>query len=171
MAATESTRGFSGIFWRRGVFDREAGGEVGAGDRRGARAAVGLEDVAVEPERVLAELVEVDDGAEGAADEALDLNGAAVDFAAGDVAGFPLERGVRQHRILGCEPAAGDFLLFHPRGHAGLDGGGADDAREAEGDEHGAGRVWGDVGLEGDCAELVGLAAVETLSGGHSREV
>ena len=41
-----------------------AGGDVGAGDRGAARAAVGLEDVAVEPDRPLAERLEVDDARE-----------------------------------------------------------------------------------------------------------
>ena len=40
--------------------ERAAGGDVRAGDRRAARAAVGLQDVAVEPDRPLAERLEVD---------------------------------------------------------------------------------------------------------------
>jgi hypothetical protein len=51
-------------------------GDVGAGDGGGAGAAVGLEDVAVEDDGVLAECLVVDDGAQGAADEAGDLVGA-----------------------------------------------------------------------------------------------
>jgi hypothetical protein len=49
------------------------------GDRRRAGAAVGLDDVAVELDHLLAEGVEVDDGAQAAADEPLDLVGAAAD--------------------------------------------------------------------------------------------
>src|SRR5690606_39757994 len=56
-------------------------GDVGAGDGGGAGAAVGLEDVAVEDDRVLAEGLVVDDGAQGASDEAADLVGAAADAA------------------------------------------------------------------------------------------
>lgn len=52
-------------------------GDVRAGDGGGAGAAVGLEDVAVEDDGVLAECLVVDDGAQGAADEAGDLVGAA----------------------------------------------------------------------------------------------
>ena len=45
----------------------------GAGDRGGARAAVGLEHVAVDGDLALAERLQVDHGAQRAADQALDL--------------------------------------------------------------------------------------------------
>ena len=48
-----------------------------AGDRRGARAAVGLDDVAVDGDLPLAERLEIDDGAQRAADQPLDFLGAA----------------------------------------------------------------------------------------------
>ena len=57
-----------------------------AGDRGAARAAVGLEHVAVDPDRALAERLEVDHAAQRAADQALDLDGAAVGAALRDVA-------------------------------------------------------------------------------------
>ena len=57
-------------------------GDVRAADRRAARAAVGLEDVAVEPERPLAERLEVGDGAHRAADQPLDLDRAPLLLAA-----------------------------------------------------------------------------------------
>ena len=50
------------------------GGHPDAADRGAARAAVRLEHVAVEPERALAERLEVGDGADGAPDEPLDLD-------------------------------------------------------------------------------------------------
>ena len=53
------------------------GGDVRAGDRRAARAAVGLEHVAVEPERPLAERLEVADRPERPPDQPLDLDRAA----------------------------------------------------------------------------------------------
>src|SRR6266571_8546778 len=49
-------------------------GDVGAGDRRAPRPAVGLEHVAVEPQRALAECLEVCDRAQRAADQTLDLD-------------------------------------------------------------------------------------------------
>ena len=53
--------------------------DAGAGDRRGARAAVGLDDVAVDGHGDLAaETAEIDDGAQRPADEPLDLVGAAL---------------------------------------------------------------------------------------------
>ena len=48
--------------------------DVAAGDRRAAGAAVGLQHVAVDVDRALAERVEVGDAAQAAADQALDLD-------------------------------------------------------------------------------------------------
>ena len=56
-------------------------GHVGAGDRRGAGAAVGLQHVAVQGDRVLTQCGDVDDAAQAAADEPGDLVGAATDLA------------------------------------------------------------------------------------------
>ena len=39
---------------------------------------------------------------------------AAIDFSLRNIALLTLQRGIRQHRILGCDPTAGDILLFHP---------------------------------------------------------
>ena len=57
--------------------------DVAAGDRRAARAAVGLEHVAVDVDRALAERLEVDDAAQRAADQPLDLDRAPVGAARG----------------------------------------------------------------------------------------
>ena len=54
-----------------------------AGDRGAARAAVGLQDVTVDVDRALAERLEVDHPAQRAADQALDLDRAAVGPAPG----------------------------------------------------------------------------------------
>src|SRR5699024_12024975 len=62
---------------QRGVLpapaDRVGERDVRAGDRGGAGAAVGLQHVAVELDGVLPQRVEVDDRAQGAADQAGDL--------------------------------------------------------------------------------------------------
>ena len=79
--------------------------DVAAGDRRGARAAVGLEHVAVDGDRALAEPREVDDAAQRAADQALDLVRPAADAALGRFAVGALGGGARQHRVLGGDPA------------------------------------------------------------------
>ena len=75
-------------------------------DRGAACAAVGLEDVAVEPERPLAERLEVDDGAERAADQALDLDRAALLLAARRLALHAVAGRGRQERVLRRHPAA-----------------------------------------------------------------
>ena len=66
--------------------------DVDAGDRGAARAAVGLEDVAVEPQRALAERLEVDHGAQRPADQPLDLDGPALLLARARLARRPLRR-------------------------------------------------------------------------------
>ena len=53
---------------------RQPQGHVAAGDRGAARAAVGLEHVAVDVDAALAERLEVDDRAQRAADQPLDLD-------------------------------------------------------------------------------------------------
>ena len=70
-------------------------GDVAARDRGAARAAVGLQDVAVDPHGALAQRLEVDDAAQGAADQALDLDRAPVGAAAARVAllALPVEAG------------------------------------------------------------------------------
>ena len=80
--------------------------DVAAADRGAARAAVGLQDVAVDPHRALAERLEVDDRAQRAADQPLDLDRAAVGAAARGVALLALARRGGQHPVLGADPAA-----------------------------------------------------------------
>ncbi len=53
--------------------ERIGDGDEGGGDRRGAGAAVGVQHVGVDVNRAGAERLAVDDGAETAADQALDL--------------------------------------------------------------------------------------------------
>ena len=95
-----------------------------------------------------AERLEVDRGADAAADQALDFRAAAVDAALGDVARFAVERRVGQHRVFGGDPAAGDFLLLHPARDVFLDRDGADDLRASATGEDGTGGVRRDAGLE-----------------------
>ena len=133
-------------------------GDAGAGDGGGAGAAVGLEDVAVEDDGALAEGLHVDDGAQGAADEALDLVGAAADLAALGLAGGAGEGGAGEHAVLGGDPAAAG--VAQPAGDALLDGGVAEDAGVAGFDEDGA-FGGGDVaGSDAEGAEGVGGAGV-----------
>ena len=96
----------------------EGEGDAGSGDGGGAGASVGLEDVAVEDDGALAEGVHVDDGAQGAADEALDFVGAAADLAAFGFARGAGEGGAGEHAVLGGDPAAAG--VAHPAGDARL---------------------------------------------------
>ncbi len=79
--------------------------DVRAGDRGRAGAAVGLEHVAVELDRVLAERLVVDDRAQRAADQPADLVGATADPALDRLAvGAGVGRG-REHGVLRRDPA------------------------------------------------------------------
>jgi hypothetical protein len=106
-------------------------------------------------DRALAELVEIDRGAQRAADEALDLLGAAADLAFPAVA---LGVGAGMHRVLGGNPAFVRALeeIFD----AVFDGGGDEHLGAAAGDHHRALGVALDSCLDGDGTERVVVAAV-----------
>ena len=99
------------------------GGDEGAGDRRGAGAAVGLQHVAVERDGALAQRVEVEHAAQRAADQALDLLRAAALLAARRLAVAAGVGGARQHAVLGRDPALAAAALV--RRHLLFDRGGA----------------------------------------------
>ena len=125
-------------------------GEPAAGDGGGAGAAVGLDDVAVDGDFAFAEGVKVGDGAEAAADQAGDFLGAsAVEGAFAAAAGVG---GGGEHVVFGGDPAAAGAA--HPAGDVFGDGGGAEDAGVAEGDEDGAGGVHLEAELEGEGAHV-----------------
>ena len=134
--------------------DRQGERHVAAGNGRGAGAAVGLQDIAVHPDGAGAQFLQVDGGAHGPADEALDFLGAPVNLALGDVALFALQGGVGEHRVFGRDPAPGDALLLHPARHGFLDRHAADHARVAPFDQRRAGGVRRDVVLETHGAQL-----------------
>ncbi|MFM1942897.1 MAG: hypothetical protein RI897_1879 [Verrucomicrobiota bacterium] len=135
-------------------------GDVGSGDGGGAGSSIGLEDIAIEPDGTGSEFFEAKGGAHGAADEALDFGGAAVEFTAGDIAGFSCEGGVGEHGVFGGDPAAGDALFLHPAGDGFIDTGGADDLGISPLDQGGACGVGGDMVLELEGAEFVGLSVI-----------
>src|SRR5262249_28630941 len=93
--------------------------DVRTGDRGATRAAVCLEDVAVEIHGALSERLEVDDSAERAADQPLDLDGAAALLPAGSLAVGALAGRRRQQRVLGGHPAAAGAV--EPARHTLLD--------------------------------------------------
>ncbi len=100
--------------------------DVGSGDGGGARAAIGLNDVAIEPDGALAELLLVGYGAKRAADEAGNFESAAGLAATRGFASGALLGGPRQHAVLGRDPALTG--AFQKRRHAVVERGGADDA-------------------------------------------
>ena len=75
------------------------------GSRSGA--AVGLDDIAIDGDLPLAERLEIHYGAQAAANEPLDFDGAAVLFSSGGLAPGPLQSGARQHAVFGRDPATG----------------------------------------------------------------
>ena len=77
---------------------------VGAGDRRRARAAVGLQHVAVDKDAVLTQSLHVDHRAQAAPDEARDLLRAATELALDGLAVVAGRGGARQHRVLRRDP-------------------------------------------------------------------
>ena len=79
---------FSGV---HEAVESDGDGDATAGDGGGAGSTVGLEDVAIEPEGAGAEFFEVDNGAEGPADEALDFRRSSIEATLGDIAGFSSE--------------------------------------------------------------------------------
>jgi hypothetical protein len=75
-------------------------------DRGAARAAVGLEHVAVDPQRALAERIEIDHRAQAATDQPLDLERAARRAARAPASRSPRVSSSRKHRVLRGEPTA-----------------------------------------------------------------
>jgi len=142
---------------------------AGSGDGGGACASVGLEDIAVEDDGALAEGFHIDDGAERAADEALDLVGASADLAALGLAGGAGEGGAGEHAVFGGDPAAA--AVAQPCGNALFYGDVAEDAGVADFDEDGA---FGDVDVTGgetDGAHVGGTAALAAEEGLRHRPI
>ena len=141
-------------------------GDPGAGDCRRARAAIGLQDVAVEGDGDLSQLRQVDPGAQRATDEALDLLASSAGTPATHFAARAGVGGAGQHGVLAGHPALA--LAFEKRRHPTLDAGGHQNARVAELDEAGAlGELLG-VEVDEDRAQRIGRAVVGSgRSGGR----
>jgi len=141
----------------------EVGGHPGAGDGGGAGAAVGLQHVAVEGQRAVREGGEVEGGAQAAADQALDLGGAAGGLSLVDLARAAGVRGPRQHGVLGGQPAAAAVL--HERRHPVVDARRHQDAGLAELDEHRAFGEFESARLQAERAEGVDGTAAGSAGG------
>src|SRR3569832_124413 len=79
--------------------------DISAGNRSSARAAISLDHVAVNMHAALAELLQVYDGAQRAAYEALNLLGATGLLALGRFTIHAATSGTRQHAIFRRDPA------------------------------------------------------------------
>src|SRR2546426_8971045 len=140
--------------------ERKHEGHVAAGDRRGAGPAVGLEHVAVDQDRALAERGHIHDRAETPPDQALDLVRAPARAAA--LALDALARAARQHGVLRRDPAPA--LAAQEGRHALLHGRRAHDPRRAHLDQR---RPLGgreEAGRELDRPELPRAAAIGTAA-------
>src|SRR6059036_2509476 len=132
-------------------------------DGGGPRAAVRLDHVAVHSHRALAELGAVDDGAQGPADEPLDLLRSAARPAV--LAGRARGGRARQHGVLRGDPALA--LALQEGRHLVIERRRADHLGRPELDQHRALGVDQEVPRHGDGAKLVGRAAVGAGHGAY----
>src|SRR5262249_22460057 len=112
---------------------RQRQGDVAPGDRRRAGTAVCLDDIAVDPDRPLAERGQIDDAAQAAADQALDLVRSPADPTARRFARDARRARPGQHAVLRRDPAAAG--VAQELWDVVLDRGGTDDARVADLDQ------------------------------------
>ena len=131
-------------------------GKRGAGPGNGcrARAAIGLEHIAVEDDGTLAERLHVDHGAQRASNEPLNLMGTTTDLAALRFAGRAGQRGARQHAVLSGNPSPA--AVAQPRGNSLLNRGIAQHPRVADFDQNRAFGGSNEAGSEANRAELGG---------------
>ena len=115
---------------------RERKRDKRAGNGSGARAAVGLDHVAIEPHGALAESLQIGDRAQRAADHALNFERASRLASARRFARRALFGRARQHAVLAGDPAFAG--AFQKRGNAVFHRGGDDHARVARFDQHAA---------------------------------
>src|SRR5256712_22653 len=143
--------------------DRVGHRDEAARNGGGPRAAVRLDHVAVHPHRALAELGAGDDGAQGPADEPLDLLRSAARPAV--LAGRARGGRARQHGVLRGDPALA--LALQEGRHLVIERRRADHLGRPELDQHRALGVDQEVPRHGDGAQLVGRAAVGAGAGAY----
>src|SRR5579862_2326026 len=138
--------------------ERAVGGDIGAADRSATGATVGLQDVAVQVDRSLAERLEIDHRAQRPADQALDLDRPAALPPARRLPLRPVAGRGRKQRVLSRHPATA--ALVEPARHPLRDRRGTEDAGLPLRPEHHPVRLF-EKGRVGDNrAELVGPPAV-----------
>src|SRR5690606_13565436 len=126
-------------------------GDVGAGDRRSTRAAVGLQHVTVERGRVFAARLILHGRAQRPPDDARALMRTSADAALDRLTRRAVVRGLREHRVLGGDPAEARTLA--PTGYALARARCAQHLGLAELDQAGALRVVEPVAGDGHGAE------------------
>jgi hypothetical protein len=123
-------------------------------DRRGARAAIRLNDVAVDPHRPLAQIAEAHNGAHRPADETLNLHRPSANLALRCLTRRPGGGGAREHPILRRHPSLPGAAK--KRRHAFFDACSADDAGSADFDQYGSFRMKQVIRSDRRWSELVG---------------
>src|SRR5690606_3699444 len=123
---------------------------------RRARAAIGLDDVAVHRDLHFAQRLKIDHGAQRAADKALDLERAPALLARGGLAAHAVAGRTRQHAVFGRHPALAG--IAQPWRNALWEGCRSQHMRTAELEEERTLRMRGNAAFEGDRPHLVGLA-------------
>src|SRR6185312_2272887 len=101
-------------------------GNEGAGNGSCASAAVGLDDVTINPDGALAELVEFGDGSKGTSDEPLNFVSAPALPPSIHLSWRAGQRGAWQHAVLAGYPSFAG--IAQERWHGFFNGGRADDA-------------------------------------------
>ena len=149
------------------LVQRSRQGDIRSGDRRGARAAIGLDDVAVEGDRPLSQPRQIHHGAERATDQPLDLVRPAADPALAGLALAALGPGTGKHAVLRGHPSGA--LAAQEGRDAILDGRGAHHPRVADADQHRSLRELEVVGHDLDGAKLVGGAPIRAAGDGGGR--
>src|SRR5918993_1314258 len=124
------------------------------------RPAVGLDDIAVDPDGPLAQLIEPGHRSERPADEALDLLRAPADLASRRLARGARVRRAREHAVFGRNPALA--AVAPEGGHATFDARGADHVGATRGDEHRTFGVREVVRRDHNRSELVGQSGVSS---------
>src|SRR5438309_868573 len=144
-----------------------------AGDRGRPRAAVGLDDLAVDYDAPRTERLQIDRRAKRAADKALDLEGPPARAPGDALALAPLGRAARKHRVLRGDPPGA--LALEEFRHTFLERRETQHLRVAEGDLGGAFGELRDPDVDGDRTKGRGRAAIRPRKGhavsSHTRRI
>jgi hypothetical protein len=142
------------------LFERDGERHKRAGDGGGARAAIGLEDVAIEDHSALSESLLIDDGAQSPPHQALNLVRPARRTALVDLARRALAGGAGQHGIFSRDPTLAG--VAQERGHGFLHAGGAEHLGIADLDQRGSFRGSQKARHEFHGAHVGGLAFIRS---------